>query len=104
MFFNNFITMPNRACAEINYKPLQIEEAICQTAKWHASEPFVDPWHYTSREKELQIESKNKHKKISGSLLRDLINQRPFEKNYIVENSVYQYLQKMLEDSVNLFE
>ena len=55
MFFNNFITMPNRACAEINYKPLQIDEAICQTAKWHASEPFVDPWHYRSREKELQI-------------------------------------------------
>ena len=58
MFFNNFIAMPNRACAEINYKPLQIEEAICQTAKWHASEPFVDPWHYTSREKELQIARK----------------------------------------------
>ena len=55
MFFNNFITMPDRACAEINYKPLQIEEAICQTAKWHASEPFVESWHYTSREKELQI-------------------------------------------------
>ena len=47
--------MPDRACTEINYKPLQIEEAICQTAKWHASEPFVDPWHYRSREKELQI-------------------------------------------------
>ena len=55
MFFNNFITLPDRACTEINYNPLQIEEAICQTTKWHASEQFVKSWHYRSREKELQI-------------------------------------------------